>query len=162
MPLGFEVLNCISFITSFTSSSSTLLSTSLMFALSLSNLFTYVLVQQLLRSGVPPEAASLTHLVPQDYQIGQPNSLFLPDQVEQMLQKILFYFVPYVYLFIKLLVLLMQQLLQLKRQLNLLKLCLEQQLKLLQYQYLLKCYLWSLQYLLQEVCILMHQSRQPY
>jgi hypothetical protein len=44
MPLGFEVLNCISFITSFTSSSSTLLSTSLTSALLLSRLFIYVLV----------------------------------------------------------------------------------------------------------------------
>nr|DAH26389.1 MAG TPA: hypothetical protein [Bacteriophage sp.] len=44
MPLGFEVLNCISFITSFTSSSSTLLSTSPTSALLLSRLFIYVLV----------------------------------------------------------------------------------------------------------------------
>jgi hypothetical protein len=44
MPLGLEVLNCISFITSFTSSSSTLLSTSPTSALLLSRLFIYVLV----------------------------------------------------------------------------------------------------------------------
>jgi len=44
MSLGFEVLNCISFITSFTSSSSTLLSTSTTSALLLSRLFIYVLV----------------------------------------------------------------------------------------------------------------------
>jgi len=42
--LGLEVLNCISFITSFTSSSSTLLSTSPTSALLLSRLFIYVLV----------------------------------------------------------------------------------------------------------------------
>jgi hypothetical protein len=44
MSLGLEVLNCISFITSFTSSSSTLLSTSPTSALLLSRLFIYVLV----------------------------------------------------------------------------------------------------------------------